>query len=59
MTGYYVIALVDGNTIYNMHNKVYISEAKAKDALKTLQRNAFTKNFKGYEVFGISDLSNL
>jgi hypothetical protein len=59
MTGYYVIAMVDGNSIYNMHNKVYVSESKARDALKTLQKNNYTKNFKGYEVFGIKDLTEV
>ncbi|MDT0160383.1 hypothetical protein [Bacillus sp. AG4(2022)] len=58
MTGYYVLAAVDGNMICAMHNKIYLTEGMARGALKLLCR--FNKRkYETYEVWGISDLTRL
>lgn len=56
MTGYYVLAAVDGNRIYAMHEKVYLSEDQAKNALNNMKKK---KKRCTYEVFGITDLKEI
>ncbi|KON87409.1 hypothetical protein AF332_11610 [Sporosarcina globispora] len=58
MTGYYVLASVECNMIYAMHNKVYLTEGMARGALKLLCK--FNRNkYENYEVWGISDLTKI
>ena len=61
MTGYYVLALVEGNIIYAMHDKVYLNEEQAKNALnqKKMRHRFNGKKYDYYDVWGISDLTKL